>query len=130
MTVFWLLINGILYLILGLQFIFRFDAISGALDISANSGSAAIELTAVYGGLETGFGILFIGSVFVSRYRLFSLHLLLFTYLCFAAGRLIGMVSHEITEAMTIYLLGFELLGFAVSGLILKQANRQSVPGK
>ena len=117
----WLLLNGVVYLILGFMFVFQFETMAGSLGIEVLSGSAAIELITVYGGLETGLGVLFIMALFVMKYRLFSLQILTFSYLCFAMGRLAGMLGHDVASTMTYYLLVFEIVGFVVSALLLKK---------
>jgi hypothetical protein len=117
----WLLFNGIVYLALGFLFFFNFEAIVASLGIVPQHGSASIELVAVYGGLEAGFGILFLAALFMKRLRQFSVQLLTFSYLCFTVGRIVGIVGHDVTGTVTWYLLAFELVGLIISALMLKR---------
>lgn len=119
---FWLGFNAITYLMLGILFIFQFEMITGNLGIFPQDGSAAIELITVYGGLELGFGILFLTALFVGKYRLFALQILTFSYLSFAVGRMAGIIGYEVTDPVTYYLLVFEVLGIAVSSVLLRRS--------
>lgn len=127
----WFVFNAIVYLVLGLAFIFQFESIAGNLGIVAETGSAVIELIAVYGGLELGFGLLFIVSLPFEKYRLFAVRLLAFTYASFALGRLVGMLKYEVTDNVTYYLLLFEVLGFVISTFLLLKIdfNKSSSSG-
>lgn len=117
----WLLFNGVVYLILGFLFFFNFETVAGSLGIVPQHGSASIELVTVYGGLETGLGILFLAALFVTRLKRFSVQLLTFSYLCFTAGRIGGIVVHDVSGAITWYLLAFELGGLIISILMLNR---------
>ena len=121
----WFAINGILYLLLGLVFFFGFETISGNLGFKLNSGSAAIELVTVFGGLELALGLLFIYVLFDRRLTGFAIRMLIFTYTAFAFGRLIGIIQYEVTDELTYYLLGIELSGSIISWtLFLKGSER------
>jgi len=126
MVNFWLSINGVIYLILGFMFIFQLETIAANLNLLPQTGSASIELVTVYGGLEAGLGILFIVALFVSKYRRFAIQLLTFTYACFVAGRLAGLIGHQVTDNLTYYLLLFEVVGFALSALLLLKSADHS----
>ena len=117
----WLLFNGVVNLVLGCLFIFQFEMIVGSLGVTPQHGSAAIELVTFYGGLEAGFGILFVAALFVKRYQRFALQLLTFSYLCFTAGRVTGMLGHTVTGNMTWYLFAFEVIGLTISAHLLKK---------
>ena len=119
----WFVFNAIVYLVLGLAFIFQFETMAGNLGIVAETGSTVIELIAVYGGLEVGFGILFIVALFFEKYRLFAVRVLVFTYAAFAAGRLAGTLKYEVADNMTYYLLLFEVLGFVISAFLLLKVD-------
>ncbi|MBU2644636.1 DUF4345 family protein [bacterium] len=118
----WLLLNALIYLVLGFLFIFQFDTITGNLGILAETGSAAIELMTVYGGLEAGFGILFSTALVVRKIRYFALQVLTFSYGSFAVGRLIGILQVDVSETLTWWLLLFEMAGFVISGILLKKS--------
>ncbi len=126
----WLLINATVYLVLGFLFLFRFESIIGNLDIVPQTGSAAIELMAVYGGLEIGFGILFLTALFKKEIRLFALQILAFSYLCFAVGRFVGMMTFTVTSTMTYYLFSFEAIGFAISLMLLRSITNLAKENK
>lgn len=118
----WLALSGLMYLVLGYAFIFRFESVAASLDIAAESGSAAIEIVTVYGGLEIGMGLLFLLAVFKWNWRSFSLQLLTFSYACFVVGRLAGMAMHEVSDNLTYQLLGFEMVGLLISAALLKRS--------
>ena len=119
----WFVFNAIVYLVLGMAFVFQFESVAENLGIVTENGSAVIELIAVYGGLELGFGILFIVALSIEKYRLFAVRVLAFTYASFAGGRLIGMLKYEAAENMTYYLLLFEVLGFVISTFLLLKVD-------
>ena len=125
----WLFFNGAIYLILGWMFLFQFESIIQTLKIAPLSGSAAIELMAVYGGLEAGMGILFLLAAITGRWVLFSLELVTFTYISFALGRLAGILTFTVSDQMTYYLLGFEIVAGLFSLLLLKQVLTQPTKG-
>ena len=122
----WLVFNSVVYLVLGYLFIFEFQMITSNLGIVPQSGSAAIELMTVYGGLELGLGLLFLIALFVQKYRLFAQQLLVFSYLSFFLGRFAGILSFDEASPITFYLFAFELIGFAISLLLLKMSGHKT----
>jgi hypothetical protein len=121
----WFALNGILYLLLGLAFFFGFETISDNIGFKVDSGSAAIELVTVFGGLELALGLLFIYALFDRRLTSFAIQMLIFTYTAFTLGRLIGISQYEVTDTLTYYLLGVELSGSVISWvLFLKGSER------
>jgi hypothetical protein len=117
-------VNGLMYLILGVLFFLRFDWLTEALDLGVTSTSGKVELLTVYGGLELGMGALFIFSVFFEGIRRFALILLLMTYLWFFTGRAIAMFIFGASDVKTYILIGIELVGWIISGLLLFQRSR------
>ena len=110
----WLLYNAAVYLVVGAFFVVDLPTVAGNLGLYPLNGSAAIELVAVYGGLEIGLGILCIMALFAEKVRLFALQVLMASYVCFALGRFAGMMIHEVTDSLTYLLFGLEVAGFFI----------------
>jgi hypothetical protein len=107
----------IIFLLLGVSFIFIPTNMIGAMDITAEPGKALADIRAVYGGLNLAFGIL-LGACFLRKQWAAGLAISTLAWTCLLAGRLVGIVwDAQARDVLTIGLFASEVLGAVLSAV-------------
>ena len=90
-------ISGLIFTLYGLACLFQPDLLTQYAGLAFISGDAAIEVSAMYGGLQTGFGLLCLLGAAQADYTRFALLAMVFAIGGIAVGRALGLlISPEV----------------------------------
>ena len=117
-----LALEALVWLPYGVFCFFQPGALAESAGVVASSATASVEIRAMYGGLQTGIGVLVALSLFRPALRRPALVLLVF--LCGGLGlsRVLGAVLDAEMSGYTGFALVFELASLGVAGWLLRRA--------
>lgn len=116
---FFVIATGLIYLGLGLSFLFATHAMVSKLPLMPTSPDGTTELRAVYGGLELALGVIFIYAGGLNRSLDFAAFLMFVTFAGVAATRFVGIFMDKSYSTFTLGLLAVETAGVLYSALSL-----------
>jgi len=127
---FFLIGTGLLYLALGLSFLFATATMMSKLPFTVTTPAGITEVRAVYGGLELALGILFIYAGAFNRSLEFAVFTMLLTFIGLAASRGAGILIDGSQDPFTLRLWWIESFGVVYSALslIILKINDNSQP--
>ena len=104
-------ISGLIFTLYGLACLFQPELLTHYAGLAFISGDAAIEISAMYGGLQAGFGLLCLLGAMSPAYTRFALLAMVFGIGGIAVGRAIGLlISPEVPGDYTWGALIYETL--------------------
>ncbi|MBF0278484.1 MAG: DUF4345 family protein [SAR324 cluster bacterium] len=124
--------TGLLYVALGLSFIFATSTMISKLPLTVSGPAGTTEIRAVYGGLELALGIVFIYAGVFNRSLEFAVFTMLLTFIGLALSRGAGILIDGSNDSFTLRLWWIEILGVVYSAgsliLIKLSDNGQQLP--
>jgi hypothetical protein len=123
-------IQALIFIAYGLYCLVQPQMLEGAAGITAVTMTGMIELQAMYGGLQTGVGVLCGLAAFVERFRQGALLALLFIFAGLAVTRVsLGLVHGDFSN-YTLFAMIFESANtlFILWYLALRDGNRAAQP--
>ncbi|MBF0289487.1 MAG: DUF4345 family protein [SAR324 cluster bacterium] len=120
---FFLISTGIVYLGLGLSFIFATSTMVSKLPFMITAPAGTTEIRAVYGGLELALGIVFIYAGALNRSLDFAVFTMLATFIGLATIRGVGILIDGSQDSFTMklwYVESFGVLYSSLSWVLLK----------
>ena len=122
-------LSALVYVGIGLAFIFAPESLLPRVNIAASSGTALADIRAVYGGLDLGVGVLLAYCLMRNEIRT-GLLACVFTLGGLALGRVYGILLDTEQDSITYGLLAAELIGAAtaVVGLRMLTSSTAAAP--
>lgn len=118
-------ISALVFVGLGVAFLFSPASLSTLIDVSASSPTAMTDLRATYGGCQLGIGI-FLGLCLLRRNWLeAALMLQAITLAGFATGRVLGIASDGPQQIVTYIAFTTEVAGVAIALISLVWLTRE-----
>ena len=117
--------SAFIYLGFGLAFFFFPIQMTTLLDSTPRSVDLLTDIRAIYGGLNTGIGIMLVVGISRPSVRRFALWLIALTLGIAALGRVVGIFTTGYQESLTLLLLTAESAG-ALTALVTLFVTRKS----
>jgi hypothetical protein len=114
---------GLVFLALGILFLYDATLIQKLFKIPLPAAVMRAELTTMYGGLQTGLGLFFLGAAGHTRWIRAALAAQVAVFTGLAGGRVIGMVMHGYTSTLFMVLLTLELGGLLIGLMAFHRAK-------
>jgi len=130
LTTLYLALNGLLYTGLGVAYLVSPHKMASKTDFVLSSGTAEVELRAIYGGLEIALGLFMIFCAFRPSWLVFGLVLTVVIYAGFAGGRIMGIILADSFGGITWKLLLFEVAAVLLGSALLVSLMLNSGAGK
>jgi hypothetical protein len=112
-------ISSLIWLAIGVAFLFWPVKMAGYVDIALPTPTALIDLRATYGGFDLAVGIFFAVCALSADWVRPGLAAMALTYAGFAGGRIVGLALDGTPKPLMYQLLAAELTGLALSLLAL-----------
>ena len=122
---FFLIGTGVLYLGLGLSFLFATATMINKLPFTVTAPAGTTEIRAVYGGLELALGVVFLYAGIFNRSLDFAVFVMLITFIGLAASRGVGILIDGSQDPFTLRLFWIESIGvfYSVVSLVILKFN-------
>ena len=112
------IIESILFVGLGFLFLFFARKIANDLGVHFTSSNGLTDYKAIYGGLHIGLGFFMVLQLLRRNYHIIIL--IMFTATSgLAFARLLSIIIDQAITAIMLVLLGIEILGMALNGILL-----------
>jgi uncharacterized protein DUF4345 len=115
-----LLLLGVGFLAMGAQGLFIPDYFFGQLDLDLPSVSGRSELRTAYAGMFISAALLFFRTAYREDERNLALWLAVMIFGLFLLARVYSMVVDGIPNTITMVFIVVEVIGFVISGLVLR----------
>lgn len=118
---FFLIVTGLIYMGLGVAFLFALSSILPKLPFTVNTPAGLTEIRALYGGLELALGIIFLYAGVFNRSLDFAVLTMLITFLGLAVTRGVSILIEGSYDTFTLQLWSIETVGviYSLASLIL-----------
>jgi hypothetical protein len=115
--------TGLVFLALGILFLYDATLIAKIFKLPMLAPPMRAELTAMYGGLETGLGLFFLAAAAHARWIRAALAAQIAVFTGLAGGRVVGMMLHGYNSTLFMVLLTLELGGLLIGLMAFHRAK-------